>query len=58
MYCLRAENSHRVKKAQYNKENNEFLKVRIKNRTSYCFDVIIKLEDFALDDKYFNRQKT
>ena len=27
-------------------ENNEFLKVRIKNGTSYYFDDIIKFEDF------------
>ena len=27
-------------------ENNEFKKVRIKNRTCYYFDDIIKLEDF------------
>ena len=30
-------------------ENNEFKKVRIKNRTCYYFDDIIKLEDFDLD---------
>ena len=29
-------------------ENNEFEKVRIKNRTYYYFDDIIKLEDFGL----------
>ena len=27
-----------------------FLKVRIKNRTCYYFDDLIKLEDFRLDD--------
>ena len=31
-------------------ENNEFLKIRIKNRTCYYFDDIIKLEDFGLDN--------
>ena len=31
-------------------ENNEFKKVRIKNRTCYYFDGIIKLEDFDLDN--------
>ena len=31
-------------------ENNEFKKVRIKNRTCYYFDDIIKLEDFDLDN--------
>ena len=30
-------------------ENNEFKNVRIKNRTCYYFDDIIKLEDFYLD---------
>ena len=30
-------------------ENNAFKKVRIKNRTCYYFDDIIKLEDFHLD---------
>ena len=30
-------------------ENNEFKKGRFKNRTSYYFDEIIKLEDFDLD---------
>ena len=30
-------------------ENNELKKVCIKNRTSYYFDDIIKLEDFDLD---------
>ena len=27
-------------------ENNEFLKVCVKNATCYCFDGIIKLEDY------------
>ena len=31
-------------------ENNEFEKVRIKHRTCYCFDDIIKLEDLDLDN--------
>ena len=31
-------------------ENNEFKKVCIKNRTCYCLDDIIKLEDFDLDN--------
>ena len=31
-------------------ENNEFKKVRIKNRTSYCFNDIIILEDFDIDN--------
>ena len=31
-------------------ENNEFRKVRTKNRTCYYFDDIIKLEDFDLDN--------
>ena len=31
-------------------ENNEFLKVRIKNRTRFYLDHIIKLEDFDLDN--------
>ena len=30
--------------------NNEFKKVRVKNRPFYYFDDIIKLEDFGLDD--------
>ena len=30
-------------------ENNEFKKFRIKNRTCYYFDNIIKLEDFDID---------
>ena len=31
-------------------ESNEFLKVRIKNRTCYYFDEITKLEDFDIDN--------
>ena len=31
-------------------ENNEFKKARIKNRTCYYLDDIIKLEDFDLDN--------
>ena len=31
-------------------ENNELKNFRIKNRTCYYFDVIIKLEDFDLDN--------
>ena len=30
-------------------ENNEFEEVRIKNRTCYYFNGIIKLEDFYID---------
>ena len=30
--------------------NNEFKEVRIKNRTCYYFNDIIKLEDFDLDN--------
>ena len=38
------------KKVQYKMENNEFKKARIKNRTCYYFDDIIKLQDFDLDN--------
>ena len=38
------------KEVQYKTENNEFKKVRIKNRTCYYFDDIIKLEDFDIDN--------
>ena len=38
------------KKVQYKIENNEFKKIRIKNRTCYYFDDIIELEDFDLDN--------
>ena len=31
-------------------ENNEIKEVRIKNRTCYFFDDVIKLEDFDLDN--------
>ena len=31
-------------------ENNEFYKVRIKNRTGYYFNDVIKLEDFDFDN--------
>ena len=31
-------------------KNNELEKVRIKNRTCYYFDDIIKLEDFDIDN--------
>ena len=39
-------------------ENNEFKKVCIKNRTCYCFDDIIEIEDFdfgniLLDEKSY-----
>ena len=32
-------------------ENNEIRKVRIKNRTCYYFDDIIKLDNILTDDK-------
>ena len=35
---------------QYQMENNEFKKIRINNCKCYCFDDIIKLEDFDIDD--------
>ena len=38
------------KEVQYKTENSEFKKVRIKNRTCYYFDDIIKLEDFDIDN--------
>ena len=37
-------------------ENNEFQKVRIKNRTCYYFNNIIKLEDFDLDNFLTNEK--
>ena len=37
-------------------ENNEFNNVRIKNRTCYYFDDIIKLEDFDLDKILIDEQ--
>ena len=44
------------KKVQDKMENNEFNKVRIKNRTCYYFDDIIKLEDFDLDEILIDEQ--
>ena len=38
------------KNVQYKIENNEFKKIRIKNRTCYYFDDIIELEDLDLDN--------
>ena len=35
---------------------NNFLKVCIKNRTSYYFDDIIKLEDFDLDNSLIDEK--
>ena len=37
-------------------KNNELKTVRIKNRTCYYFDKIIKLEDFDLDDILINEK--
>ena len=37
-------------------ENNEFKKVRIKNRTCYYFDYIIKSEYFDLDNILINKK--
>ena len=37
-------------------ENNEFRKVRGKNRTCYCFDGIIKLEDFNIDNSLIDEK--
>ena len=37
-------------------ENNEFLKVCIKNATCYYFDGIIKLEDYDLDNISINKK--
>ena len=37
------------KKAQYKMENNKLKKVNIKNRTSYYFNDIVKLEEFDLN---------
>ena len=42
---------------QYQMENNEFKKIRINNCKCYCFDDIIKLEDFnrwKITRKYFD----
>ena len=38
------------KNVQYKMKNNKFKTVRIKNRTCYYFDDIIRLEDFDLDN--------
>ena len=35
-------------------ENNEFLNVRIKIRTCYYFNDIIKLEDFDIDNVFIH----
>ena len=35
-------------------KNNAFKKVRIKNRTCYYFDDIIKFEDFDFDNNLFD----
>ena len=37
-------------------ENNEFKKIRIKNRTCYYFDDIIKFEDFDFDNILINEK--
>ena len=37
-------------------ENNEFKKIRIKNRACYYFDNIIKLEDFDIDNILIEEQ--
>ena len=39
-------------------ENNEFLKVRIKNRTFYYFDGIIKLNNFDIDNILMKKNHT
>ena len=39
-------------------ENNEFKKIRIKNRTRYYFDDIIKFEDFDFDNILINEKQT
>ena len=36
------------------RENNEFLKVSIKNRTCYNFNDVIKFENFGFDTKKSN----
>ena len=38
-------------------ENNEFKNVCIKNRTSYYFVDIIKLEDYDLDNILIDKKK-
>ena len=40
----------KIKRVQYQRENNELLKVYTETRTCYYFDYIIKLEDFDLDN--------
>ena len=37
-------------------ENNEFYKVRIKNRTCYYFTDVIKLEDFDFDNVLIDKK--
>ena len=37
-------------------ENNEFKTARIKNRTCYSFDDMIKLEDFDIDNILIDKQ--
>ena len=37
-------------------ENNEFKKIRIKNRTRYYFDDIIKFEHFDFDNILINEK--
>ena len=37
-------------------ENNEFKKIRIKNRTCYYFDDIIKFEDSDFDNILINKK--
>ena len=44
------------KKVQYKMENNDLKKVRIKSRTFYYFDDIIKLGDFDLDNLLIARK--
>ena len=39
-------------------ENNEFKKVRIKNRMCYYFDDIIKLGDFNFDNILIDQKHT
>ena len=44
------------KKVQYKKENNEFKKARIKIRTCYYFDDIIKLEHFDTNNIFIDEK--
>ena len=37
-------------------ESNEFYKVRIKNRTCYYFNDVIKLEDFDFDNVLIDKK--